>query len=122
MASLLVCLLRSDSLIARIHSRYDRLCRKTSEYFWVQVFESNYHKSLDHRSFYFKQADKKQLAPRNMMQELRDLQEQSRFKDNRLRSLSAACPQELVGGPDMIYDYSDVQVHDTCYQVLCIEF
>jgi len=29
---------------------------------WQQIFKENYHKSLDHRSFYFKQAEKKNLT------------------------------------------------------------
>jgi hypothetical protein len=39
---------------------------------WRKVFEQNYHKSLDHRSFYFKQSDKKSLMPKAMLQEVRD--------------------------------------------------
>lgn len=35
---------------------------------WKKVFEQNYHRSLDHRSFYFKQADKKGLLPKTMLQ------------------------------------------------------
>lgn len=38
---------------------------------WRKVYDQNYHKSLDHRSFYFKQADKKALAPKAMLQEVR---------------------------------------------------
>lgn len=38
---------------------------------WRKVFEQNYHKSLDHRSFYFKQSDKKSLMPKAMLQEVR---------------------------------------------------
>ena len=29
---------------------------------WATIFRENYHKSLDHRSFYFKQAEKKNLT------------------------------------------------------------
>lgn len=36
---------------------------------WKEVNEKNYHKSLDHTSFYFKQKDKKQLGMKTMMQE-----------------------------------------------------
>lgn len=37
---------------------------------WRKVFQQNYHKSLDHRSFYFKQSDKKSLMPKAMLQEV----------------------------------------------------
>ena len=33
-----------------------------------KVFQQNYHKSLDHRSFYFKQTDKKTLGHKSMIQ------------------------------------------------------
>jgi len=32
------------------------------------VFEGNYHRSLDHRSFYFKQVDKRHLGAKGMIQ------------------------------------------------------
>jgi hypothetical protein len=34
--------------------------------------EKNYYKSLDHRSFYFKQHDKKHLQPKSLLAEMRD--------------------------------------------------
>jgi histone deacetylase complex regulatory component SIN3 len=34
--------------------------------------EKNYYKSLDHRSFYFKQHDKKHLAPKHLLSEMRE--------------------------------------------------
>jgi histone deacetylase complex regulatory component SIN3 len=34
---------------------------------WKKIYEQNYAKSLDHRSFYFKQAEKKQLLPKTMV-------------------------------------------------------
>jgi len=33
---------------------------------WRKVVAQNYHKALDHRSFYFKQMDKKNLTTRGM--------------------------------------------------------
>ena len=32
------------------------------------MFELNYHRSLDHRSFYFKQVDKRHLGAKGMIQ------------------------------------------------------
>ena len=37
---------------------------------WRKVYEQNYHKSLDHRSFYFKQVDKKNLSTKGMLQDM----------------------------------------------------
>jgi hypothetical protein len=33
---------------------------------WQSIFKENYHKSLDHRSFYFKQTDKKLLTRKEL--------------------------------------------------------
>ena len=35
---------------------------------WRKVYEQNYHRSLDHRSFYFKQVDKRHLGAKGMLQ------------------------------------------------------
>ena len=36
-----------------------------------QLLERNYHKSLDHRSFYFGQSDKKAIQPKMLVQEIK---------------------------------------------------
>jgi paired amphipathic helix protein Sin3a len=46
-------------------------CSKT----WKEVYEKNYTKSLDHRSFYFKQGDKKNFSGKQMVQEVKQLTE-----------------------------------------------
>jgi len=38
---------------------------------WKEVLEKNYHKSLDHRSFYFRQQDKKHVLNRSLVQEIK---------------------------------------------------
>lgn len=39
---------------------------------WKELLEKNYHKSLDHRSFYFRNQDKKQTSARFLVQEIKD--------------------------------------------------
>jgi paired amphipathic helix protein Sin3a len=43
---------------------------------WRKVTEANYARSLDHRSFYFKQEDKKRRSPKALMNELREVHQQ----------------------------------------------
>ena len=38
---------------------------------WQAIFKENYHKSLDHRSFYFKQADKKTASAKSLVAEVK---------------------------------------------------
>lgn len=37
-------------------------CRSDFNKVWAEIYAKNYHKSLDHRSFYFKQQDAKSLS------------------------------------------------------------
>ena len=83
---------------------------------WKKIYEMNYHKSLDHRSFYFKQQEKKQLLPKTMVTELREAAETR--ADNAPhaplpRCLSLAHRYDMEAGantqPDLTYDYSERQ-------------
>lgn len=85
---------------------------------WRKVYETNYQKSLDHRSFYFKQSDKKSLAPRAMLQEIREVGEKRKAEEQYLRALSAGARMEVMAQPDLAYDYSDSQVHNDCWGVM----
>eukprot|EP00775_Hariotina_reticulata_P006274 gene6274-6513_t len=74
---------------------------------WRKVFEQNYHKSLDHRSFYFKQSDKKSLMPKAMLQEIRDAAEKRRLDERQLQGLAAGgSPTSIVLQPDLSFDYN----------------
>ncbi len=52
-----------------------RKARRDMNKIWREVYKDNYYKSLDHRSFYFKQVDKKGLSPKAFLQEIRAAQE-----------------------------------------------
>jgi paired amphipathic helix protein Sin3a len=41
-------------------------CRSDFNKVWAEIYAKNYHKSLDHRSFYFKQQDTKNLSTKCM--------------------------------------------------------
>ena len=41
-------------------------CRSDFNKVWAEIYAKNYHKSLDHRSFYFKQQDSKNLSVKCM--------------------------------------------------------
>lgn len=38
---------------------------------WREITAKNYHKSLDHQSFFFKQAEKKTLSPKVLLAEIK---------------------------------------------------
>lgn len=48
-----------------------RLARQRLNKQWKTIMEKNYYRSLDHRSFYFKQADKKCITGKGLLQDMR---------------------------------------------------
>merc|ERR1719379_1927424 len=80
---------------------------------WTKVYEQNYHKSLDHRSFYFKQLDKKKLGAKAMMAEVRELSAKRRLESEgaELAGLNGRVALKGVGAPDCEFDFGDMDVH-----------
>lgn len=79
---------------------------------WQAIFKDNFHKSLDHRSFYWKQNEKKGMMPKLLVQELRDAAEKRRSERVAvLLALTGRCDfgQRLCA--HLSLDYDDVGVH-----------
>ncbi|KAL3663908.1 hypothetical protein V7S43_010797 [Phytophthora oleae] len=62
---------------------------------WKEVNEKNYHKSLDHSSFYFKQKDKKQTSMKMMMQEAKKKLEADEKRVEETKTDSNASPSTV---------------------------
>lgn len=62
---------------------------------WKEVNEKNYHKSLDHSSFYFKQKDKKQTSMKMMMQEAKKKLEADEKRAEEAKTDSNASPSTV---------------------------
>lgn len=62
---------------------------------WKEVNEKNYHKSLDHSSFYFKQKDKKQTGMKMMMQEAKKKLEADEKRAEEAKTDSNASPSTV---------------------------
>lgn len=65
---------------------------------WKEVLEKNYHKSLDHRSFYFKQQDKKRLTSKSLLAEMRALVEKATARSSDGDDAPAAAASSNDGG------------------------
>lgn len=73
---------------------------------WKDTFKQNYYKSLDHRSFYFKQQDKKTLSSKSMLQEIKDASDRQMYaSDESLASLSASCAFEAKLHPHLEFEF-----------------
>jgi len=113
-----------DYPAATAHVVMARLKQKDSEWkmmkseitpVWVEVYDKNYNKSLDHRSFYFKQTDKKALSAKGMIGEIKEVGEKKRSNE---QSLSVGKHEGGNPSPDLTFTYNDRKVHDDIYAVL----
>ena len=77
---------------------------KDMEKFWQKQFDQNYSRSLDHRSFYFKNVDKKTLGNRQMLGELKDAAEANAAKPEAALVVHTAVPEALRLRPDLILE------------------
>lgn len=78
---------------------------------WQAIFKENYNKSLDHRSFYFKQSEKKSLTPKQLFSELKEVADRRRNeKVAVLLALTGRVDYAARLQPHLIADYSDVDV------------
>lgn len=55
-------------ILTRLKQKQDEWtkCREDFNVVWADVYAKNHYKSLDHRSFYFKQLDSKNLSAKGM--------------------------------------------------------
>ncbi|PRW32936.1 SIN3 component of histone deacetylase complex isoform C [Chlorella sorokiniana] len=122
-----VALLRQNPAVA-VPTVLNRLTQKDSEWrqtkaemmqTWQQIFKENYHKSLDHRSFYFKQAEKKNLTPKGMLADLKEAAEKRKQERSLvLQAVSGRADFSARLQAHMTFPCTDVEAHkDACYVV-----
>jgi len=96
-----------------------RRVREDMRRVWAEVYEKNYSKSLDHRSFYFKQADKKSLSAKGMLSEMKELSDKRKAVEEAPMGGSGAPGARARGpSPDVTFAYGDRAVHDDVYAVV----
>ncbi|KAI3952206.1 hypothetical protein MKW98_005901 [Papaver atlanticum] len=91
-------------------------CRSDFNKVWAEIYAKNHHKSLDHRSFYFKQQDAKSLSTKGLLSEIREINEKKRKEDEMLVSVAAGNRRPIV--PNLEYEYSDSSIHEDIYQLI----
>uniref|UniRef100_A0A7S3QMC6 Histone deacetylase interacting domain-containing protein n=1 Tax=Dunaliella tertiolecta TaxID=3047 RepID=A0A7S3QMC6_DUNTE len=127
----LVDLLRKNPAVA-IPVVFHRMEQKDAEWqrvkaemtkIWRKVYEQNYPRSLDHRSFYFKQQEKKNLMGKTMVSEIKDAADRRRADEQHLKCLSMAHRYStpaagIPGHKDLAYQYADKSVFGDVFTVL----
>lgn len=112
---------------------------------WKSVLEKNYQKSLDHRSYYFKQTERKAIMSKTLLQEIKAIKDrimgksgkqgQSQFHvgkrkkqaevvlKNALESrmsldASGRPKREIVTSPQMVYAFPDLEAHQDAFKIV----
>ncbi|CAH8253403.1 unnamed protein product [Arabidopsis lyrata] len=90
-------------------------CRSDFDKVWADIYAKNYYKSLDHRSFYFKQQDSKSLSMKALLAEIKEITEKKREDDS---LLAFAAGNRLSISPNLEFDYPDPDLHEDLYQLI----
>ncbi|GMI67047.1 SIN3-like 2 [Hibiscus trionum] len=91
-------------------------CRLDFNKVWAEIYLKNHYKSLDHRSFYFKQQDSKNLSAKSLVAEIKELKEKNQNEDDVLVASIAGHRQPLA--PHLEYDYLDIGIHEDLYKLM----
>ncbi|XAR64997.1 hypothetical protein NMG60_11008924 [Bertholletia excelsa] len=91
-------------------------CRADFNKVWAEIYAKNYHKSLDHRSFYFKQQDSKNLSTKALLAEIKEISEEKHKEDDVLLAIAAGNRQPIL--PHMEFEYLDLDIHEDLYQLI----
>ncbi|KHG02736.1 Paired amphipathic helix protein Sin3-like 2 [Gossypium arboreum] len=91
-------------------------CRSDFNKVWAEIYSKNHYKSLDHRSFYFKQQDSKNLSVKSLVAEIKELKEKNQKEDDVLVASVAGHRQPLA--PHLNYEYLDVDIHEDLYKLI----
>ncbi|KAI3954048.1 hypothetical protein MKW98_017872 [Papaver atlanticum] len=91
-------------------------CRSDFNKVWAEIYSKNYHKSLDHRSFYFKQQDTKSLSTKALIAEIKEINEKKHKEDDVLLAIAAGNRRPII--PNLEFEYSDPDVHEDLYQLI----
>ncbi|KAK8655383.1 hypothetical protein V6N13_107963 [Hibiscus sabdariffa] len=94
---------------------WDR-CRYDFNKVWAEIYAKNYHKSLDHRSFYFKQQDSKNLSTKALLAEIKEISEKKRKEDDVLLAIAAGNRRPIIA--NLKFEYPDPEIHEDLYQLI----
>ncbi|KAL6507331.1 hypothetical protein OROGR_023526 [Orobanche gracilis] len=91
-------------------------CRLDFNKIWAEIYSKNHYKSLDHRSFYFKQQDSKNLSSKALVAEIKEIRDKRQKEDEVLLSIAAGNQHSLT--PDLEFEYPETEIHDDIFRII----
>ncbi|KAL4586875.1 hypothetical protein LXL04_011520 [Taraxacum kok-saghyz] len=105
-------------ILTRLRQKQEEWARCRSDFnkVWAEIYAKNYHKSLDHRSFYFKQQDSKSLSAKALLAEIKEISEEEKSKNENIYQHFTTKRQNTT--PHQEFQYHDLNVHEDIYQLI----
>lgn len=94
-----------------------RFARQDLNKQWKEVNDKNFHKSLDHCSFYFKQQDKKLISTKSLVSEASKLLQESTPIEE-IMGESKSDKKNTTWKPHFKFEFSSAYMHRVAYAVL----
>ncbi|CAA0823407.1 Paired amphipathic helix protein Sin3-like 2 [Striga hermonthica] len=91
-------------------------CRLDFNKIWAEIYYKNHYKSLDHRSFYFKQQDSKNLSAKALVAEIKEIKDKRQKEDEVLLSIAAGNRHTVFS--DLEFEYPDAEIHEGIYKII----
>ncbi|CAA2982104.1 paired amphipathic helix Sin3-like 2 isoform X1 [Olea europaea subsp. europaea] len=91
-------------------------CRADFNKVWAEIYAKNHYKSLDHRSFYFKQQDLKNLGTKSLVAEIKEIKEKNENEDHVLLGIAAG--NNFFVHPNLEFEYADADIHEDLYEII----
>ncbi|KAL7221258.1 hypothetical protein ACSBR1_023248 [Camellia fascicularis] len=91
-------------------------CRSDFNKVWAEIYAKNHYKSLDHRSFYFKQQDSKNLSTKSLVAEIKEIKEKTQKVDDVVLAVAAGSRHLII--PNLEFEYSDTDIHEDLYKLI----
>ncbi|KAL3629289.1 hypothetical protein CASFOL_026511 [Castilleja foliolosa] len=91
-------------------------CRSDFNKVWADIYSKNHYKSLDHRSFYFKQQDSKNLSTKSLVAEIKEIKEKRQKEDDVLLNIAAGSRSSVI--PNIEFEYTDAEVHEDIFRII----
>uniref|UniRef100_A0A7N0U8T1 Histone deacetylase interacting domain-containing protein n=1 Tax=Kalanchoe fedtschenkoi TaxID=63787 RepID=A0A7N0U8T1_KALFE len=91
-------------------------CRSDFNKVWADIYSKNHYKSLDHRSFYFKQQDSKNLSTKSLVTEIKEIKEAKQKEHDVLLTIAAGQKRPII--PNLEFEYPDPEIHENLYKLV----
>ncbi|PWA46416.1 histone deacetylase interacting domain, Sin3 [Artemisia annua] len=91
-------------------------CKSDFNKVWADVYAKNHYKSLDHRSFYFKQQDSKTLSTKSLVAEIKEIKESSQKDEDLLHSIASGSRHYIM--PNLEFEFTDDDIHEDTFKLI----